>query len=77
MIFVTSLTACSHPTALDELPKDTFKPGSAHEGELVTLGDLSAAYIHNTSELNQVNNQLKTICIAANRCEQDRLSDEE
>jgi hypothetical protein len=60
--------ACSSVTALNELPASVFEPETGYVGKLISLGHLAEAHVTNKASLEQANNKLVTICVAANRC---------
>lgn len=59
---------CADETALSGLPGSVFEPVPAYAGPMATVGHLADAHVTNTAALNQANNKLGTICVAANRC---------
>lgn len=65
-----SLSGCSSKdiASISELPPSIFEPEAEYYGEIVTLGHLAEAYIMNTTSLQQANNKLGTICVAALVC---------
>lgn len=77
LMSAASLSGCSGKdiASISELPPSIFEPEVEYTGEIVTLGQLAEAYITNTTSLQQANNKLGTICVAALVCEEQ--SDEE
>jgi hypothetical protein len=51
------------------VPDDTFAAEPVYSGGIITIRNLNDGYLENTASLKVANNKLKTLCLAAKRCE--------
>jgi hypothetical protein len=52
------------------MPASVFASENEYDGPLRTTGHLAEGFVTNTTSLRRANNKLRTICVAAKRCEQ-------
>lgn len=75
LLLVSLSTGCSKQIALEGLPESVFEAESRYEGQVNTVGELAEGYLFNTTALGKANNKLRTICVAALRCEEEQSDD--
>lgn len=73
MTLVGLFAGCGIESSLRHLPDDVFQAEPEYDRELESVGDLAKAYAENTYGLRKSNNKLKTLCVAARRCEDEGL----
>lgn len=73
MTSVAFLSGCAKetPPALPYLDEEIFEPELEYAGPMLTLGDLTRGHVENTTALRRANNKLRTLCLAARRCEDE------